>query len=279
MPIVTLKDLVSRANEQGKAVGAFSVGNMEMILGAIRAAEETKTPIIIQIAEVRLSTSPLKIIGPMMVSAARNSKIDICVHLDHGLNFETVKTALELGFSSVMLDGSLLSYEDNVTLTQKVVKKAFEYGASVEAELGVVGGNEGGGKAHTVQCTDPAVADDFCKRTGIDALAVAIGNAHGHYSSSPELRLDILSEIYKSCDTPLVLHGGTGILPETFRECIRNGIRKVNIATASFDSVVKASEQNTLEKGNYFALSQKMADYVYENIKNHIKIFNMENLK
>ncbi len=279
MSSVTLKELINRADKQGKAVGAFSVGNMEMILGAIRAAEETNTPIIIQIAEVRLPTSPLKVIGPMMVAAAENSSVDICIHLDHGLNYETVETALELGFSSVMLDGSLLDYEDNIKLTQRVVNTAQEYGASVEAELGVVGGNEGGGKAHKIQCTDPAVADDFCKRTGIDALAVAIGNAHGHYKVAPELRLDVLSDINKSCTTPLVLHGGTGITPEVFQECIRNGIRKVNIATASFDAVVKAAKQNTADGGNYFALSQKMADEVYENVKKHIKIFNMENLK
>lgn len=279
MSIVTLKELINRADKQGKAVGAFSVGNMEMILGAVRAAEETNTPIIIQIAEVRLPTSPLKVIGPMMVAAAENSSVDICVHLDHGLNYETVETALELGFSSVMLDGSLLDYEDNIKLTQRVVNTAQEYGASVEAELGVVGGNEGGGKAHKIQCTDPAVADDFCKRTRIDALAVAIGNAHGHYKVAPELRLDVLSDINKSCTTPLVLHGGTGITPEVFQECIRNGIRKVNIATASFDAVVKAAKQNTADGGNYFALSQKMADEVYENVKKHIKIFNMENLK
>lgn len=279
MSIVTLKELINRADKQGKAVGAFSVGNMEMILGAVRAAEETNTPIIIQIAEVRLPTSPLKVIGPMMIAAAENSSVDICVHLDHGLNYETVETALELGFSSVMLDGSLLDYEDNIKLTQRVVNTAQEYGASVEAELGVVGGNEGGGKAHKIQCTDPAVADDFCKRTGIDALAVAIGNAHGHYKVAPELRLDVLSDINKSCTTPLVLHGGTGITPEVFQECIRNGIRKVNIATASFDAVVKAAKQNTADGGNYFALSQKMADEVYENVKKHIKIFNMEDLK
>ena len=279
MSIVTLKELINQANAQNKAVGAFSVGNMEMILGAIRAAEETQTPLIIQITEVRLQTSPLEIIGPMMVAAAENSSVDICVHLDHGLNYETVETALDLGFSSVMLDGSLLSYEDNIALTKKVVSLASEYGASVEAELGVVGGNEGGGKAHTIQCTDPAVAEDFCQKTGIDALAVAIGNAHGHYKVTPELRLDVLSEINNACTTPLVLHGGTGISPETFQECILNGIRKVNIATASFDAIVRASAQNTVEKGNYFALSQKMADFVYENVKKHIRIFNMENLK
>lgn len=280
MALVTLKELIKRANKKGIVVGAFSVGNMEMILGAVKAAEELETPIILQIAEVRLPTSPLNIIGPMMVAAAENSNVDICVHFDHGLNYETVLQALDLGFTSVMLDGSLLPYEENVSLTKKVVETAKEYGASVEAELGVVGGNEGGGKGHEIQCTDPSLANDFCKRTGIDALAVAIGNAHGNYPVAPELRLDVLKEIDDNCDTPLVLHGGTGITPETFQECIRNGVRKVNIATASFDAVAKsAKEASSADKLNYFNLSQCMADAVYENVKKHIRIFNMENLK
>ena len=279
MPLITLKELLTRAEEKHIATGAFSVGNMEMILGAVRAAEETNTPIILQIAEVRLGTSPLKIIGPMMVAAAKNSSVDICVHFDHGLNYETVEQALEIGFSSVMLDGSVLSYEDNILLTKKVVEKAKQYGASVEAELGVVGGNEGEGKAHSIQYTNPAVAEDFCKKTGIDALAIAIGNAHGHYKVQPELRLDVLKQIDDVCTYPLVLHGGTGISPETFQECIKNGIRKVNIATASFDAVALAADKFNKDGGNYFTLSQNMADAVYENVKKHIKIFNMENLK
>lgn len=280
MSLVTLKELVDNADKKGIAVGAFSVGNMEMILGAIKAAEEFDTPIILQIAEVRLPTSPLEIIGPMMVAAAENSNVDICVHFDHGLNYKTVLKALDIGFTSVMLDGSLLSYEDNIALTKKVVDVAREYGASVEAELGVVGGNEGGGKAHKIQCTDPALADDFCKRTGIDALAVAIGNAHGNYPVAPELRLDVLKEIDENCETPLVLHGGTGITPEIFQECIRNGVRKVNIATASFDATAKAAKEATsVDKPNYFTLSQNMADAVYENVKKHIRIFNMETIE
>ncbi len=280
MSLVTLKEIIENADKKQIAVGAFSVGNMEMVIGAIRAAEELKTPIILQIAEVRLPTTPLDIFAPMLIAAAENSNVDICVHFDHGLNYETVLQALDLGFSSVMLDASLLTYEDNIALTKKVVEVAKEYGASVEAELGVVGGNEGGGKAHEIQCTDPALAEDFCNKTGIDALAVAIGNAHGNYPVAPELRLDVLKEIDENCNTPLVLHGGTGITPEAFQECIRNGVRKVNIATASFSAVMNAaiSTANS-EKPNYFSLSQNMADAVYENVKNHIKIFNMETLE
>ncbi len=280
MALVTLKDLLIKSEKNGVATGAFSVGNMEMIIGAVKAAEELDTPIILQIAEVRLPTSPLKLIGPMMVAAAENSKVDICVHFDHGLNYETVLEALDLGFTSVMLDGSLLPFEENIALTKKVAETAREYGASVEAELGVVGGSEGGGKAHKIQCTDPALANEFCKRTGIDALAVAIGNAHGNYPVAPKLRFDVLKEINQNCSTPLVLHGGTGITPEDFQECIRNGVRKVNIATASFDATAKAAKESTaVDKPNYFAMSQSMANAVCENVKKHIKIFNMENLK
>lgn len=280
MPLVTLETLLKNAEQKKIATGAFSVGNMEMILGAVKAAEENRTPIILQIAEVRLPTSPLKIIGPMMVAAAENSSVDICVHLDHGLNYETVETALDLGFSSVMLDGSLLSFEDNIALTKRVVDTANEYGASVEAELGVVGGNEGGGKGHEIKCTDPALANEFCERTGINALAVAIGNAHGNYPVAPKLRFDVLKEIKRNCNTPLVLHGGTGVTPEDFQECVRNGVRKINIATASFDAVAKAAKETCIsDKYNYFDLSENMADAVYENVNKHIKIFNMEELK
>ncbi len=280
MPLVTLETLLNNAASRKIAVGAFSVGNMEMIIGAVKAAEEMNTPIILQIAEVRLSTSPLKLIGPMMIAAAENSKVDICVHLDHGLTYKTVETALDLGFTSVMLDGSLLPFEENIALTKKVVNIAGEYGASVEAELGVVGGNEGGGKAHEIQCTNPLLADEFCKKTEINALAVAIGNAHGNYPVAPKLRFDVLNDINKTCSIPLVLHGGTGITPEDFQKCIRNGVRKVNIATASFDSVKNAAERALKnEKANYFSLSASMAEAVYENAKKHIRIFNMETLK
>lgn len=280
MALVNLEKLLNDANTKSIAVGAFSVGNMEMVLGAVKAAEELNTPIILQIAEVRLQTSPLQIIGPMMVAAAENSKVDICVHLDHGLTYETVETALELGFTSVMLDGSLLPFEENIELTRKVVEAAQKYGASVEAELGVVGGNEGGGKAHKIQCTDPSLANEFCEKTGITALAVAIGNAHGNYPVAPELRLDVLNDIHNNCNKPLVLHGGTGITPQDFQECVRNGIRKINIATASFDAVKNAAaEALQRENPNYFTLSAAMAEAVYENVKKHIRIFNMENLK
>ena len=279
MSLVTMQELLDAADRQGRAVGAFSVGNMEMVMGAVRAAEELRTPIILQIAEVRLPNSPLHLMGPMMLAAAKNASVDITVHLDHGLRPETVHKALELGFTSVMFDGSQLPLTENIDIVKNVVNLAGDYGATVEAELGVVGGNEGEGKAHQVLCTDPADAVRFCDETGVDALAVAIGNAHGNYPRLPELRFDVLEAIHKAVSVPLVLHGGTGITPEMFRKCIQLGVRKINIATASFDALARSAKAYCDAKDgapNYFELSKCEAEGVYENVKRHIEIFNMQ---
>lgn len=278
LSLVAMKELLARAEEKGIAIGAFSVGNMEMVMGAVKAAEELETPIILQIAEVRLKSSPLELMGPMMLAAAENASVDIAVHLDHGLNVETVEQALDIGFTSVMLDGSLLPLEENIKTVKGVVETAKEYGATVEAELGVVGGNEGEGKSHKILCTNPDDAKRFCDETGVDALAVAIGNAHGNYPVLPELRFDVLEEIHKKVDTPLVLHGGTGISDEQFQRAISLGVRKINIATASFDSLAAYAKTycDNKEKANYFELSACEVEGVYQNVKRHIKVFNME---
>lgn len=279
MALVSMQALLEEAEQKNRAVGAFSVGNMEMILGAVKAAEELCTPIILQIAEVRLPHAPLEIIGPMMLAAAENASVDIAVHLDHGLHPETVMKALDIGFTSVMFDGSQMPLADNIATVKNVVQLASEYDATVEAELGVVGGNEGEGKAHKILCTDPADAVRFCDETGVDALAVAIGNAHGNYPRLPELRFDVLEEIHNRVKIPLVLHGGTGITPEQFQHAIRLGVRKINIATASFDalsSYAKAYCNNKQGDPNYFELSSCEVEGVYQNVKKHIEIFNMQ---
>ncbi len=279
MALVPMKKLLENAEQKGVAVGAFSVGNMEMVMGAVAAAEELNMPIIIQIAECRLKNSPLELMGPMMISAAKNAKVDIAVHLDHGLKIETVEKALEMGFTSVMFDGSTLPLEENIRTVKIVREMADKYGATVEAELGVVGGNEGDGAAHEILCTNPDDAKLFCDETGVDALAVAIGNAHGNYPVLPNLRFDVLDDINKMVETPLVLHGGTGITDEMFQQAIMLGVRKVNIATASFDNLAKYALEycKTKEKANYFELSGQMAMGVYENVKRHIKVFSFLN--
>lgn len=276
MALVKMKDLLKRAEEKNIGCGAFSVGNMEMVKGAIRAAEELNTPIILQIAEVRLKNSPLHLMGPMMVQAAKEAKVDVAVHLDHGLTFETVDKALELGFTSVMLDASILPFEENIAKVKTVVEKARKYGATVEAELGLVGGSEDGSCDHGIRCTDPDDAVVYARETGIDALAVAIGNAHGNYPVAPTLAFDVLEKIHEKVDIPLVLHGGSGITDKDFQRAISLGIRKVNIATASFNSLTAHVEKYmaSTDKHNFFDLNEAMVQGTYENVKRHILVFN-----
>ena len=276
MALVKMKDLLKRAEEKNIGCGAFSVGNMEMVKGAIRAAEELNTPIILQIAEVRLKNSPLHLMGPMMVQAAKEAKVDVAVHLDHGLTFETVDKALEFGFTSVMLDASTLPFEENIAKVKTVVEKAQKYGATVEAELGLVGGSEDGSCDHGIRCTDPDDAVVYARETGIDALAVAIGNAHGNYPVAPTLAFDVLEKIHEKVDIPLVLHGGSGITDKDFQRAISLGIRKVNIATASFNSLTAHVEKYmaSTDKHNFFDLNEAMVQGTYENVKRHILVFN-----
>lgn len=277
MALVTMKELLDQAKKEHRGVGAFSVGNMEMVKGAIQAAEELQTPVILQIAEVRLKHSPLHLMGPMMVQAAKEAKVDVAVHLDHGLTIETVQKALELGFTSVMFDSSTYSFEENILRTKEVVELAAKYGATVEAELGLVGGSEDGSSDHGIRCTNPEDAKVFCERTGVDALAVAIGNAHGNYPVAPKLAFDVLEKIHEETSgLPLVLHGGSGITDEDFRRAISLGIVKVNIATASFNHLTEkvASYMKTEGSHNYFALNEAMVAGVYENVAHHIEVFN-----
>ncbi len=280
MPLVKMKTLLENAENKKIGCGAFSIANMEMIRGAIKAAEEMQTPIILQIAEVRLNYSPLHMIGPMMVAAAKQSKVDVAVHLDHGLTLETVKQALEIGFTSVMLDASTLPFEQNIEKTKSVVELAKKYGATVEAELGLVGGSEDGSSDHGIRCTDPQDAKVFAENTGIDALAVAIGNAHGNYPVAPKLAFDVLEQIKNNVSIPLVLHGGSGITDKDFQKAISLGIKKVNIATSSFNSLTNKVEEYIKSEGkhNYFDLNSSMTEGTYQNVKKHIKVFNMESL-
>ena len=259
--------------------GSFSVANMEMVLGVLKAAEELNAPVILQIAEVRLKQSPLELIGPLMVAAAKNAKTPVAVHFDHGKTKEKINQALELGFTSVMFDGSHLPLEENISQTLDIIKAAREYGAAVEAEIGCVGGSEDGSEDIAINCTKPEDAVRFAEETGVDALAIAIGNAHGNYKSTPKLRFDILEECARLVSAPLVLHGGTGISPEDFVKCSKTGIKKINIATATFDSVensVHTCYNENKIKGYYDLQAAEVAG-AYENAKRHILIFGTDN--
>ena len=275
MPLVNMAPLLKDARSGGYAVGSFSVANMEMVLGVLKAVEETKSPAIIQIAEVRLNYSPLELIGPLMVAAAKNSPMPVAVHFDHGKTAEKIKQALDIGFTSVMFDGSHLPFEENSRITAEIKKTAAAYGADCEGEIGCVGGSEDGSEDIEINCTSPAQALEFYNKTGVDALAVAIGNAHGNYKQAPKLRFDILEQTAGLVPVPLVLHGGTGILPDDFRRCIKLGINKINIATATFDSVEQSAREayaNQAVKG-YYDLQTAEVEGAYRNALKHIEIF------
>lgn len=273
--LVNMKELLFDAQKGNYAVGSFSVANMEMVLGVLQAAEELKAPVILQIAEVRLKQSPLELIGPLMVAAAKNAKTPVAVHFDHGKTMPKIKLALELGFTSVMFDGSHLPLSENIAQTQAVAAEARKLSACVEAEIGCVGGSEDGSEDIAINCTSPEQAVEFAEKSGADALAIAIGNAHGNYKSEPKLRFDILESVAKSVDLPLVLHGGTGISPDDFVRCSKTGIRKINIATATFDSVESAVRKSYGENliNGYYDLQSAEVRGAYENAKRHILIF------
>lgn len=227
--IVTLNEVLPRAKEENYAVGLFNTVNLEMAKGVIAAAEEMGAPAIIGTAEVLLPSSSLEELSYFLIPMAEKATVPIVVHFDHGLTEAKVKEAIRLGFSSVMYDCSKTSYENNLTAVRNMVAYAHAGGVTVEGELGHVGSNDA--DSDTSIYTDPLQAKEFADHTGVDALAVAIGTCHGTYKSTPKLDFGRLKEIYDTVDTPLVLHGGSGLSDEDFRRSVENGIAKINIFT------------------------------------------------
>lgn len=272
--LCSMKELMAEAAKKNAAVSSFSVYNMETVKGVIQAAEEAGIPVIIQIAESRFPYAPLELMAPMMVNAAREAKVKIAVHLDHGLHLETVQKALDYGFTSVMFDGSQMPLEENIRLTKEAVRMAAAYDAAVEGEIGCVGGNEGMGDIQD-RYTRPEEAARFARETGVDALAISIGNAHGNYRMMPKLQFEILEKIRQEVECPLVLHGGSGIPDEDFMKAIDRGIRKINIATALLNAQTKAAEEILRGEKNppYFMVSDRMVQEVAKCARIHIHVF------
>ena len=270
MALANMRDLLRQADAQKRAVGAFNVSTIEMMCGVVKAAEELQTPVILQVAQIRLATTPLPLLGRAMYEAASRAKVPVALHLDHGTTMDCIQLALDLGFTSVMYDGSALSMEDNIARTQDVVRLAEKYGAAVEAEIGSLGRTETGEET-VAAYTNPADAIIFAHETHVDALAVAIGNAHGVYAGTPTFHFEVLDAVHAGCDTPLVLHGGTGSSETNFRRCIESGVRKINIATAIFQAAARAV--HTVTADNWFAMSRAMTQSVTDVVKEHICIF------
>ena len=229
--LVNLNEVLKDAQKGKYAVGLFNTTDTDMLEAVIAAAEETKSPVIIGTAEVLLPYGELKLIAPAMIAAAKRASVPVVVHYDHGLTFDRFIEALQLGFSSVMFDGSAGDNEENLAATREIVKIAHAMGATVEGEIGHVGEAISEDNAVSDMYTTPQEAEDFIKATGVDALAIAIGTAHGAYKSKPKLDIERLKAIRAKVDTPLVLHGGSGLSDDDFKNTIREGIAKVNIFT------------------------------------------------
>lgn len=232
MPLVTTKQMLLDAQKGNYAVGAFNVENMEMVMAVMEAAEELKSPVIMQTTPSTVKYAGLDFFLANVKAAAERASVAVAMHLDHGSSFELAMQAYRTGYTSIMIDGSHGSFEENIAVSKAVADACTPSGIPVEAELGKVGGKEDdldGGDDNPY--TDPDQAVEFVKRTGITSLAVAIGTAHGVYKGEPKLDLDRLSEIREVVDIPLVLHGTSGVPDETVTECVNRGICKVNYAT------------------------------------------------
>lgn len=229
--LVTTKELLQTAQDRGYAVGAFNVENMEMAMAIIGAAEELHAPVILQTTPSTIRYAGVDMYASIVSALAKKVCVPVALHLDHGSSYELAVQALHAGYTSLMIDGSHETFEDNIAVSRRVVEMAHPCGIPVEAELGLVGGKEDDLESAGNTGTDPDQAAEFVRRSGVDSLAVAIGTAHGFYAGTPVLDKQRLSDIRKKVDIPLVLHGASGLRDEEVRDCIRRGICKVNFAT------------------------------------------------
>lgn len=248
MALVTTKKMLLDAQKNGYAVGAFNVENMEMVMAVVSAAEETKSPVIMQTTPSTVKYADFDYFYANVKVAAQKANVPVAIHLDHGNSFELAMKAYRTGYTSIMIDGSHGSFEENIALTKSVVDVCKNGNVPVEAELGKVGGKEDDLDGGDGGYTDPLEAKEFVQRTGADSLAISIGTAHGVYKGKPKLDLNRLSQIREVVDIPLVLHGTSGVPDEIVTECVNRGICKVNYATdlriAFTKGVKKVLEEN-----------------------------------
>ena len=274
MPLVT-RNLLLDAQKGGYAVGAFNVENMEMVQAVVAAAEEMHAPVILQTTPSTIKYADLEYFYANVKTAAEKASVPVSIHLDHGNSFDLAMRALRAGYTSIMIDGSQKSFEENIAVTKAVVDACHPSGIPVEAELGKVGGKEddlNGGEGNPY--TDPQEAKTFVEATGVDSLAIAIGTAHGVYKGIPKLDMERLSEIRKVVSVPLVLHGTSGVPDDAVRDCISRGICKVNYATdlrIAFSRGVNAvlkEHPDTIDPKKYSAQGrEEVKQYVINKIK------------
>lgn len=248
MALYSMKELLKDANEKKYGIGYFNVLNLEMIRALIEAAEETRSPIIIGTAEGLLDITPFEYIAPTLVNAAKNAKVPVAVHFDHCYSYENIILAIKWGFGSVMYDGSRLPYDENIKNSREISRFTEVYGVGLECELGSVGGLEAkDGNTDACIYTNVNQANEFVEKTKADFLAISIGTVHGTYTAIPKLDIKRLMDIKSIVDIPLVLHGGSGLSVDDFKNTIKKGISKVNIYT-DLISAAKSAMKDAADK-------------------------------
>lgn len=278
MCLINTIDMLKHAERYSYAVGAFNVINLDFLNGILEAAEAMKSPVILNIAEVHFPFVNMEQIAPAIQHMAESASVPVVLNLDHGVSFEAVVRALRCGFSAIMYDASKKPMEQNIEETRLVVKMAHSVGVSVEAELGQVVGAEGGKKAARARrefFTDPAQAERFVAETGIDALAVSVGNVHGFYEGEPELDFDLIKELKERCGIPLVLHGGSGISDDDFRRAVQLGIRKINFFTEMSKMATDRLRELIAGSEDYFIqdILKEAKATIKEVVKERIQVF------
>lgn len=275
--LVNLNEVLKKAQKEKYAVGLFNTTDTDMLQAVIEAAEENRSPVILGTAEVLLPYGELKLIAPSVIAAAKRASVPVVVHYDHGLTFERCLEALQLGFSSVMFDGSAKAYGQNIEETKEIVKIAHAFGASVEGEIGHVGEAAQGDESLENMYTTVAEAKEYLENTGVDALAVAIGSAHGVYKKKPKLNVERLKEIAGAVSVPLVLHGGSGLSDDDFKNTIREGIAKVNIFTDLCLAGERAMKDGAEKKLGYLETRNLKVEYIKEAVKHKMSLFGSVN--
>lgn len=275
--LVSMRELLADAEKNNYAVGGFNCPTLENVYGVIQAAEKEQVPVILSFPQVHEKTVPLKVIGPILLQAARDAKVPVCVHLDHGSTVAYVEEALRLGFNSVMYDGSKLSLAENIRNTQAVVKLARKYQADVEAELGGIAGDEAGISSGDIESklTDINEAFEFVQATGVNSLAASIGTAHGFYTEAPKIDFRRIEEIHRRTGLPLVMHGGSGVSDEDYHKAINLGIRKVNyysyMAKAGVEGVKALLAEKNVKYFHELAIAAK--DAMAEDVAKALRLF------
>lgn len=276
MPLISIYSELKKAQKNGYAIPCFDTFEMFGTQGIFNAFEEKRSPGVIGIYSGMLDRPNARAFVNYVKAMAEDTKIPVSIILDHGASFEHCMKAIKLGFPDVMYDGSRLSIEENIANTKMVVKAAHAVGVSVEAELGHVGDGRTyqsyGAKRKGF--TEPDIVEQFINETGVDFLAIAIGTAHGRYEGEPNIDIELLEEIRKRTDIPLVLHGGSGLSDHQFSQAVSGGISKINIFTSFAEEASKRMIESAKdEKASYFSLTNKIREAFFDQAVHHIDVF------